>query len=663
MIIFGNEKLELCFHSANGTLEEIRSPLAHIPLKSKLWSVKAGDKLLSPEDMDQFSHNVQGNTLCMQWENADGAVRTVFTDDNGTIRWRIHTLMNSLPVKQVDFPVLEGLKFPNGGDLLLSWQNGSVIENAVEDFLSRDLEVPFWMGRGKGEYVNEYPAGMSYQFGAYYAKDYGFYFVTEDPEAYIKTYTYRYNPAVKGMDYIVTHYPENIGTATGYYMPYDFVLDIFKGDWRWAANRYRTWATKQKWCKVKLSDKKLPETVTEVDLWRVNHTDTPLGRRTQEYFDTSLQLRDAMDCKLGLHWYGWNQRIHGDGYPDFMTDESKKAGWPQELKKWNDRFTAEGIRKIPYINARLWNAYEKSWEDEGAAAAAVKAEGNKQNLEPWTNEHALMTICPATTLWQNKCYELCQEYVMAEGFDGVYLDQIASFNAMLCFDPSHPHPVGGGNWWSNSYHSIIRSLRSLMGNERIMTTESCCETYVDCLDLFLTLDPNNQGSAFNALAGKIICKAVPLFNMIYGDYALSYGSICTLSDTPENFAFNFVRNTLWGIIPSVDGVSQAELDDPATKAHLAVMKQCVDFYKANKELFLYGRLTDIVPCQCAPMTLQWNIKRLGVREEITDSAIVACWQTATGEKKHIAYNFLSEAQTVTCDGEKLQLNAREFKIW
>ena len=39
MIIFGNEKLELCFHSANGTLEEIRSPLAHIPLKSKLWSV------------------------------------------------------------------------------------------------------------------------------------------------------------------------------------------------------------------------------------------------------------------------------------------------------------------------------------------------------------------------------------------------------------------------------------------------------------------------------------------------------------------------------------------------------------------------------------------------------------------------------------------------
>ncbi len=644
-------------------MEQICSDLAQIPLKSKLWTVKAGQKHLCPADMDSFESDLHENTLRLTWKNADGTVTVVLTDDSGTIRWRIHTQMNALPVKQVEFPVLEGLKFQKGGDLLLSWQNGSVIENAVEDFLSKDLEVPFWMGRGKGEYVNEYPAGMSYQFGAYYTEDYGFYFVTEDPEAYIKTYTYRYNAACEGMDYIVTNYPENIGAATGYYMPYDFVLDIFKGDWRWAANRYRTWAVGQKWCKEKLSDKKLPDTVTEVDLWRINHTDTPLGRRTQEYYDTALQLRDAMDCKLGLHWYGWNQRIHGDGYPDFMTDESKRAGWPQELKKWNARFTAEGIRKIPYINARLWNAYEKSWEEEGAAAAAVKAEGNKQNLEPWTNEHALMTICPATTLWQDKCYKLCQEYVMDEDFDGVYLDQIASFNAMLCFDPSHPHPVGGGNWWSNSYHSIISSLRALMGKERIMTTESCCETYVDCLDIFLTLDPNNQKSAFNALAGKIIAKSVPLFNMIYGDYALSYGSICTLSDTAQNFAYNFVRNTLWGILPSVDGVSQAELDDPATKAHMTVMKQCVDFYKQNKALFLYGRLTDIADCQCAPMQLSWKIKNVGECTENTDSVIVAVWQAADGTEKRIAYNFLEEDQTVVCGGEEILLAAKQFKIW
>lgn len=256
--------------------------------------------------MEDFSYACTPRILKLHWRGKGILVTVQLISAEETVRWRIFVEMaDKTPLEQVQFPILEGLTFNQEEYLLLPYQNGTLLKNPVENLFQKRVEVPFWLGRGRGAYINEYPAGFSYQFIACYSgENNGLYFATEDGEAYIKTFACQLSDGGKGWDYIVTNYPENIGSATVYAMPYDFVLEVFRGNWGTAGQRYRRWAVRQKWCKQPLSERSLPAAVTDVDLWRINHTNYALGTRTQEYFDTSVQLAKQLNCTLGLHWYG-----------------------------------------------------------------------------------------------------------------------------------------------------------------------------------------------------------------------------------------------------------------------------------------------------------------------------------------------------------------------
>ena len=660
---FGTKDAMFYFAEDTGILAGIQTPFGQFAPNSCLWKVSAGNRTYTAADMEKFSCTRTSNLLKLNWSGTGIRVTVQLILVQGSVRWRIFVEMtDQTPVEQVLFPVFEGLTFEQEEYLLLPYQNGTLLKNPVENLFQKNVEVPFWLGRGRGGYINEYPAGFSYQFLAYYsAQKNGLYFATEDGEAYIKTFACQLSERGKGWDFSVTHYPENIGTATSYAMPYDFVLETFHGDWVTAGQRYRRWAVRQKWCAQKLSERQLPAGVTSVDLWRINHMNYALGTRTQEYFDTSVQLSRQLDCTLGLHWYGWNMGAHDVDYPEYISDEKKSEGWPAKLADWNRRFTEAGIYKIPYINARLWEQKTKSWAAECAYNAAVKERDGKPKTEPWHN-YGLTPMCPASVLWQNKCRDLGEEYVLNPGFDGAYLDQVASFNAKLCFDPTHNHPIGGGVWWNASYHSLLENVRNVIGYDKVITTESCCETYVDVFDLFLLLDTNFQRFGFNTMREGLHSQPVPLFNMIYGSHALSYGSICRFSDDPANFAYNLVRNTLWGFIPTVEGGAQAELDSPASAAHWHTLKQVVAFYQENKTMFLYGRLLDVVQCGPETVTLDWEIDEVGRKTQTIPAVEAALWETADGKQRVAAYNFSDADVTVSVFGKTITIGAKAFRM-
>ena len=364
-IIFGNEQTKLFFGNEQGFLEKIIYNGHIMELHSKLWSVQTKEDELGIADMDEFSVQSYGNMCKLLWKSDVATVTVTLHAECEKIYWGFNVdLYGGDAVDKVEFPIIEGMKFSKNNYLLITWQNGCIVKNPVESLLSRGIETPFWMGRGKYEYTNDYPAGLSFQYGAFYCpEEYGYYFSTEDEEAYIKSYTYRYNEKTNGLDFVVTNYPANIGKTANYCIPYEFGLQMFEGDWQIATKIYRKWAIEQKWCKKRLVDKELPENIIKTDLWRVNHTNDMLGVRTQEYFDTSLFLRDTIDCNLALHWYGWNLNSdHTWNAPHYFGDECIEMGWPQKLKEWNKRFDEEGIVKIPYLNARLWEKKTKSFE-------------------------------------------------------------------------------------------------------------------------------------------------------------------------------------------------------------------------------------------------------------------------------------------------------------
>ena len=366
-----------------------------------------------------------------------------------------------------------------------------------------------------------------------------------------------------------------------------------------------------------------------------------------------------------MHWYGWNlNKEHDWDTPDYFDDEKRRMGWPEQLRQWNKRFSDEGIVKIPYTNARLWERTTKSFIEKNIAAAAIKGEDGEIFNEPWTAEQHLTTICPSCAVWQNKVVDMCREFVVEEGFDGAYLDQVASFNAMLCFDERHSHSCGGGTWWNDSYHRMLRSVRALLGNESIMTTESCCETYIDIFDLFLILDTNFQETGFNAVMGNGQAESVPLFSMIYGDYALAYGSVCRFTDRIDRFEFNFMRNILWGAIPSVEAGDMVQLN--SGQQHLEIIKRGVDFYKMHKNMFLYGRLCEIPHYTCEMCEIDWS----GIKEGTTSetytyvdkfpAVCIVIWEDSNGKKYVIAYNYSNCVQKIDLAVSQFMIEPKSF---
>lgn len=662
---FGNKEVTLCFHEANGKLEGLSYEGKFIAIPSKLWKIETGNGQLQIDDMQRFSARQYDDALCLVWESEQAQVIVQISREDNKLRWNLQVqLPEGNTVGKVHFPVFEGLRFETDNELIVTWQNGRILQNPVENFLCKGLQVPFWMGRGKFAYENDYPAGLSYQYTAFYAeKEFGYYFATEDPDAYIKSYAYHYNEKVHGMDFFITNYPENMGKTNNYVMPYDFVLTLFTGNWQTATKLYRTWAIEQKWCKEKLTDKYIPETVKKSDLWRINHTDDALGTRTQEYFDTSVWLRDTANCNLALHWYGYNQFTEHDwNNPDYFSEELKASGWPEELRLWNKKFTDAGIVKIPYTNARLWERTTKSFQENGGMSVTIKGEDGNFVNEPWTAIQQLTTICPSCALWHKKMTDMAQEYVVDLDFDGAYIDQVASFNAMLCFDETHPHPRGGGTWWNDSYHRMLAGMRNVMGKDRIMTTESCCETYVDVFDLFLNLDMNFQHNAFAALTDGNV-EQLPLFTMIYGDYALSYGCICRFTDEPERFEYNFIRNMLWGIIPSVEAGTAEQL--AAAAEHMETVKRGMAFYKENKDLLFYGRLVELPKYTCsADHAVSWvardEQKQLHPYSKTGKAIYATLWESAQGEKFLLAYNYSPDTQTIEFSGKTYTVAGKGF---
>ena len=163
-ITFGNEQITLQFNGENGKLEGFVYGGAFTAIPSLLWRIDTGKKVLDIDAMQQFSSRTYGDSLYLIWESREGKIIVkLAADEAQKIRWSIQVALNDGAVGKVEFPVFQGLRFDTDNELIVTWQNGRILHNPVENFLRKGLQVPFWMGRGKYAYTNDYPAGLSYQ--------------------------------------------------------------------------------------------------------------------------------------------------------------------------------------------------------------------------------------------------------------------------------------------------------------------------------------------------------------------------------------------------------------------------------------------------------------------------------------------------------------------
>jgi len=649
------KKIKLCdfllsVDLSDGSVIEITRGDERIDFSNLSWAVELSDGTrVTKNDGFLLSFDCS-ERLVLTWSNEDLSVVLTLFSKGGMLKSKIKVDSREKAINRVYYPIYGDVCANDGDSLVVPWQNGLVVKDPIKNLLTPDKDVRFWMGRGGGKYENEYPAQFSYQFFAYYAEcGKGYYISCEDGNAYIKTMGI-YAAETEGcVDFRFINYPENMGIVKSYETPYAYAFTFINDGWREAARIYRGWAEKQKWY-VPLRERDISNQLSEIDFVRINHEHYRVGTDDAEFLATSKMIKERLGCKPLLHWYGWNKAPqHGAWYPE-MADWSN-ADWYEGLLQRNAELDAVGVKKIPYVNVHLWNKDHDSFDTEHAVDDLVMTETREIVHEPWLPVGSRFPVCHSTEKIQSKSKALFHRLVETDGFDGIYIDQVGSFYATLCFNEKHGHPIGGGNWWAEEYHNMIGSFRAEMPKGKILTTESCCEVYHDLFDMFLILDTSIKNSGFPKVCGADNTESLPLFKMIYGDSAIAYGSACAFENGDGQFEFNYMRNILFGMIPTVEGVESIHADDTVK---WDILKRGVDFFKENREVLIYGELLDYKTHNGAGIKVDFN----GLVK--TCPEVISAVYDYDGAEYVFAYNYAECEKSITLCEKTLSVKPKSF---
>jgi len=527
-----------------------------------------------------------------------GSVRTYWT-----IRVRTHSRQWAL--WEVDFPHLTGLRVdPRDGAVAYPRFVG-YLENHPLVNESPDLIYP------------SHAATM--QIACVQSNGSALYLGNDDGAAWYKRYKFR-PEAGQSLCYTATHYPPYTPGQPGEFeLPYNAVLGVFAGDWIDACALYREWALQQEWCRRgPLSSRKdIPAWLTDLGAWFVGAPS-----------DKAVERAAAIGAPVAIQRYGWHEIPFDDNYPDYFPP---KAGFVEEVQRMHEG----GIRVVPYINGRLWDTDTESFAVEGAQSWCTKDAGQQRYIENWGQQnHSVM--CPSTDFWQAKVAGIVTRMARELDVDGVYIDQVASYYPMRCFDPGHPHPAGSGDAWVPGYRRLVERCQEEGRGAKpglILTTEDHAEPFLDLFDACLTCN------AAYAASGLI-----PMFHHVYSGYTILYGRYSTTPDTDANalaFRQKNAQMLVWGTqIGWLDDGCLGHREEET--AYFGAMARA---FVAARPFVLYGQmLRPMHVVESLPeLSAEWNGGQVATMPAVLHSA----WRSPEGELGLVATNIDTVPHTLT----------------
>ncbi|MDR0338042.1 MAG: DUF6259 domain-containing protein, partial [Planctomycetaceae bacterium] len=360
------------------------------------------------------------------------------------------------------------------------------------------------------------------------SKRIGLYIAAHDTNGTMKELSF-HSDLQTGTAQISEEYPaENLGQPDSRFAPCNIVLESYQGDWFDAAIMYRDWVRREAawYPRTKITDEGRTDTplwMRELALWTQHWQATP-----SKMLDELRQFQSPFGIPVAVHWYGWHKIPFDNDYPHYFPTQDGFKESVTEIKKDGDLFV------MPYINGRLWDHRDRGVEDYLFTKEALTGVTKKEDGSCWLESYGsresdgspvrLGVMCPSSEIWYKKLQELITRLTSANdgqsGNDGnmgvkaVYVDQVAAAEPKLCFDKSHGHPLGGGDWWVKSYRNIFEKIRAELPKDVVLTTECNAEPYIDIFDGYLTwhFQHDNEVPAFAAVYGG----AIQMFGRSYG---------------------------------------------------------------------------------------------------------------------------------------------------
>lgn len=394
---------------------------------------------------------------------------------------------------------------------------------------------PAAKAKGQTAFFGRQPGNLVAQFVSFYDDRNLFYFGSEDGLGGTKALAVE-----RTKDGLVFNARRWGWEADGKDFGYDFVTAALSGteakpcSWYDAADLYKTWAVRQRWCKAPLRDR------DDLPAWL---RDAPvMVRFYRENFGAPELIHDWLHKywlkefpKMPLVAAMWGFEHRGtwvsDYFPCHPSDEAFK-GIVADLR-------ANGAHAFPWPSGYHWTLMyglrdDGTFEyDDRAHFKAVaephaiwKRDGSPYDRFPsWLKGGHTSCMCggdPWARAWWNRdvCLALARR-----GCEAIQADQIVGGAFPECWATNHPHAPGQGPWKVEAFREQLRTMRLTMQEavkDAVVCFEEPCEVFNDLIGLQDYRDCNIRG------------EWASVFNYLYHEYVPCFQS-CLYSRTPRHW--------------------------------------------------------------------------------------------------------------------------------
>jgi hypothetical protein len=381
-------------------------------------------------------------------------------------------------------------------------------------------------------------------------------------------------------------------------------------------------------------------------------------------------LQDTLGLPVSVFWHWWHNGPYDTSFPDYLPPREGAEPFRRAVADAH----AAGVHAIVYMNQRLWCTNQPSWS-EAAAAAAVKERDGRVRTEVYNifDPQPCATMDVTTPYWRTKYATIADTVLDVYGLDGIYMDQ--AVQSLVCWDPTHDHPVGGGNYWMRGFRALAGQIRTESAAPSILLAgEGAGEPWLPELDLMLTLQVSLERYS-NPASGW---APIPLFQAVYHAYGITYGSYSSLVMPPyddlwpaatapadaltlldERFRRQFyleqARSFVWGLQPTIANFFPDQL---ATRpAETAYMMRLARLRARVPEFLLYGtflrppaltvRETDVALSRVSIYAARGGGPT--VSEAVFPAAIAGAWRADDGSIGIAVASILDEPLSVSFD--------------
>ena len=508
-----NGRVRVVFDGTNGwpvSMTDVASGEELLAGSGPLWQLRdTRDSVLAEDVAFNGCRRVRSGGLKLSWRTDSGIkvdARIRLSPEDSLVHWRI-SAKGLAPGTVVRYPMLDFKKMDNEDFAFSSWLGR----------LERDPRSGLSPEKPLIRFTTDSPGQLSMQMIAAYDRQSqrGLYLASNDTLSFSKTFTVELD-SCKTRFYL-SHYPAfyaGEGAKQRWVSGYEVITGPLHGDWLTAAQFYRKWAIRQRWCREsRLATRQIEPWALNTGLWVWNRG------RSENVLKEAVHLQRQSELPVSVLWHWWCNCGHDDDFPDYLPPREGAESFRGAVQSAKD----QGVNAIVYMNSFEWGTSTANWQEAQPFALKTRDGSFRRYVSNSFTGHEIAAMCLHNGFWTDRYDAMADTVIRDYGISGIYMDEACT--NLRCYDTSHGHTIGGGNYWVDDFCDMASRIRNQAGTT-VLAGEGSGEDWMPSLDLFLTLGVSRE----RYIGGN--AEPLPLFQAVYHDYAITFGSYSSLVYPP-----------------------------------------------------------------------------------------------------------------------------------